>query len=52
MSARMKKEITHAFATLQKHWDSLDAIIHSVAFAPADQLEGDYVEHLNREGFA
>jgi enoyl-[acyl-carrier protein] reductase I len=45
------EEITEAFSALKKHWDSLDAIIHSVAFAPADQLEGDYVEHLNREGF-
>ncbi len=45
------EEITQAFRSLKQHWDSLDAIVHSVAFAPADQLEGDYVEHLTREGF-
>jgi len=44
-------EITNLFAELSKTWDSVDVIIHSVAFAPADQLEGDYAEVLNREGF-
>ncbi|CAM4425062.1 MAG: Enoyl-[acyl-carrier-protein] reductase [NADH] FabI [Legionellaceae bacterium] len=44
-------EITQAFEELKKHWDSVDIIVHSVAFAPGDQLEGDYVTHLNREGF-
>src|SRR5690606_30121776 len=29
----------------------LDGIVHSIAFAPADQLEGDYLDHINREGF-
>ena len=45
------EEITNAFAELKKHWDSLDIIIHSVAFAPTDQLEGDYVSGVTREGF-
>jgi enoyl-[acyl-carrier protein] reductase I len=44
-------EIDATFSDLSKHWDGLDSIIHSVAYAPADQLEGDYFEHLNREGF-
>jgi len=29
----------------------LDGIVHSIAYAPADQLEGDYLECINREGF-
>lgn len=45
------EEIDNAFKTLGQHWDSLDGIIHSIAFAPADQLEGDYFDHVNREGF-
>jgi enoyl-[acyl-carrier protein] reductase I len=44
-------EIDQAFSALSKHWDKLDIIVHSVAYAPADQLEGDYLEHLNRDGF-
>jgi enoyl-[acyl-carrier protein] reductase I len=45
------QEITHAFSELAKVWDGIDIIVHSVAYAPADQLEGDYLENLNREGF-
>jgi enoyl-[acyl-carrier protein] reductase I len=45
------QEITQVFESLKQHWDSFDILIHSVAFAPADQLEGDYFEHVNREGF-
>ncbi len=45
------EQITQLFKDLEHHWDGLDIIVHSVAFAPADQLEGDYVTGLNREGF-
>lgn len=44
-------EINHVFTELEKVWDGIDIIIHSVGFAPADQLEGDYVECVNRDGF-
>ena len=44
-------EITQVFQELGKHWDGLDIIVHSIAYAPADQLEGDYLECLNRDGF-
>ncbi len=45
------EEIENAFKTLKQHWDNLDGIIHSIAYAPADQLEGDYLDNVNREGF-
>ena len=32
-------EINQAFTLLAKKWDSLDVIVHSVGFAPGDQLE-------------
>ena len=44
-------EITAVFEQLGQHWNQLDTIVHSVAFAPADQISGDYVEHATREGF-
>ncbi len=44
-------EITGLFDTLAKHWDSLDALVHSVAFAPREALDGDYLNNLDREGF-
>jgi enoyl-[acyl-carrier protein] reductase I len=45
------EEITHAMEALAAKWDSFDAIVHSVAFAPQDQLSGPYHEVLSREGF-
>ncbi len=45
-------QIEGLFDSLAKHWDGLDIIVHSVAFAPADQLAGDYLECVSREGFA
>ncbi|MFO1391553.1 MAG: enoyl-ACP reductase [Agitococcus sp.] len=44
-------EITHLFEQLGQHWESLDTLVHSVAYAPADQLEGDFVDVTTREGF-
>jgi enoyl-[acyl-carrier protein] reductase I len=43
--------IQDVFIHLNKHWDKLDILIHSVAFAPADQIGGDYIENATREGF-
>lgn len=44
-------EITSLFNDLNTHWTQLDILIHSVAYAPADQIGGDYIENASREGF-
>ena len=44
-------QIQDFFERLSKHWDGFDILIHSVAYAPAEQLEGGYIEAINREGF-
>ena len=44
-------EIDQVFANLGQQWDGLDGIIHSVGFAPREQLEGDYVAAVTRDGF-
>lgn len=44
-------EINQVFINLKQQWDGLDGIVHSVGFAPRDQLEGDYVAAVTREGF-
>ncbi|MBA4696512.1 MAG: enoyl-ACP reductase [Legionella sp.] len=44
-------EIKKVFQELRTHWDHLDILIHSVAFAPADQISGDFVNNASREGF-
>ena len=43
--------ISDAFSQLRERWDSLDIMVHSIAFAPGDQLEGDYLDSVSREGF-
>ena len=45
------EEITQLFVDLRKSWDSVDSIIHSIAFAPREALSGDYLETVNREAF-
>lgn len=45
------EEIDRVFDSLGQHWDGLDVIVHSVGFAPRDQLEGSYIDAVSREGF-
>ncbi len=45
------EQIDAVFAELAQRWDGLDCLIHSVGFAPRDQLEGSYVDAVTREGF-
>ena len=45
------EEIDAVFDHLDNYWDHLDIIVHSVAFAPRAELEGDYLESVSREGF-
>jgi enoyl-[acyl-carrier protein] reductase I len=44
-------QIEAFFGDLAGHWDGFDILVHSVAFAPADQLEGRYIDAVDREGF-
>jgi enoyl-[acyl-carrier protein] reductase I len=44
-------DITAAFESLAKHWDKLDILVHSIAFAPREALDGDYLANLDREAF-
>ena len=45
------EQIQSFFVGLTEHWDGFDILVHSVAYAPAEQLEGRYLEVINREGF-
>ncbi|HPB73806.1 MAG TPA: enoyl-ACP reductase [Chromatiaceae bacterium] len=45
-------QIAACFRELGARWDGLDGIVHSIGFAPREQLEGDYVDAVTREGFA
>ena len=43
--------IENVFKALGEHWDGLDGIVHSVAFAPREALDGDYVDVTTRDNF-
>ncbi len=45
------QQIQALFDQLAQAWDGLDIIIHSVGFAPREQLEGRYIDSVTREGF-
>jgi enoyl-[acyl-carrier protein] reductase I len=45
------ESIDALFRQLGEHWDRIDGIVHSAAYAPAGQLDGDYLDCVTREGF-
>jgi enoyl-[acyl-carrier protein] reductase I len=45
------EDIESLFSALAERWDGLDILVHSVGFAPREQLEGDYMDVVTREGF-
>jgi len=45
------QEIDDVFCSLSEHWDGLDGIVHCLAYAPAHELDGNYVDVTTREGF-
>jgi len=44
-------DITSAFTQLASHWDSLDVLVHSIAFANKDELKGSFLD-TTRDGFS
>ncbi|AOV17345.1 enoyl-[acyl-carrier-protein] reductase [Acidihalobacter aeolianus] len=44
-------EIESMFTQLKDRWTNLDILIHAIAYAPKEQLEGDYLQNVTREGF-
>jgi len=45
------EQIDSVFKRLGEHWDGLDIVVHAVGFAPREQLEGEFVDAVDREGF-
>ncbi len=45
------ENITALFTQLSDVWPKFDGFIHAIAFAPADQLDGDFVNNISRDGF-
>ncbi|MFN4263256.1 MAG: enoyl-ACP reductase [Thioalkalivibrionaceae bacterium] len=45
------QEIEALFERLDDYWNGFDILVHSVAFAPKEQLEGDFLDNMTRDGF-
>ena len=45
------ESIDNSFLKLSERWDNFDGLVHSIGFAPSDQLEGNFVDVTTREGF-
>lgn len=43
-------QIAEVMAELGKAWGGLDVLVHSIGFAPREQLAGKYLDALTREG--
>ncbi|MBP9218899.1 MAG: enoyl-ACP reductase FabI [Sterolibacterium sp.] len=44
-------QIDALFAELGKQWGTLDGLVHSIAYAPNEALEGDFLDGISREAF-
>jgi enoyl-[acyl-carrier protein] reductase I len=44
-------QIDDCFAAVKAHWGSFDILVHAVAFAPREALDGRFVDATSRETF-
>lgn len=44
-------DIETTFARLGERWQGLDVLVHAVAFAPREALEGNFVQQTGRDAF-
>lgn len=44
-------DIDRLFDSLSAHWDGLDGLVHSIAYAPREALAGNLLDGLTRESF-
>jgi len=44
-------QIAGLFEAIAQRWDGLDSLVHSIAFAPSEALEGDFLDGFSRDAF-
>lgn len=44
-------QINKCFTQLGQHWDGLDILVHCIAFAPREAIEGDFLDGITRENY-
>src|SRR5204863_4370810 len=45
-------EIQNLFNDLKTKWGALDGLVHAIAFAPREAIEGDFLQGMSRGAFA
>lgn len=45
------ESIDKLYQSVSAKWDSLDGLLHSIAFSPKEGLSGDFVENVKRDTF-
>jgi len=45
-------EMDAAFSRIAERWERIDFLVHAIAFAEKDELQGSFIDHTTREGFA
>ena len=45
------ESIDQMFKELSRKWQTFDGFVHSIGFAPANELEGNFLDASTREGF-
>jgi len=51
MEVSSDDSISKAFDDLKANWPNFDVLVHSIAFAPTEELKGSFIESVTREGF-
>ncbi|HEY4560955.1 MAG TPA: enoyl-ACP reductase [Lysobacter sp.] len=46
------EQIAQCFEQLGQRWDGLDIVVHAIAYAPREAIEGEFLDGLTRENFA
>jgi len=44
-------QIDECFVGIGQQWDGIEGIVHSIAFAPNEAIEGDFLEGISRDSF-
>ncbi len=45
-------QIATCFEQLRQRWDGFDILVHCIAYAPREAIEGEFLDGLTRENFA
>jgi len=45
------EQIDNLFVELGKRWDGLDGLVHSIAYAPTEAIDGDFLNGISRDAF-